>query len=56
MQPWHVLTLGTIRIAPATTYMHKGLRAKQTWNYRVYGGERARNSATASDDPRNATT
>ena len=44
-----------IRIAPATTYVHEGLRAKQTWNYRVYAVNEHGHSATASD-ARDATT
>ena len=35
--------------------MHEGLRAKQTWNYRVYAVNEHGHSATASDK-RNATT
>ena len=40
---------GVIRILPATSYTHKGLRAKQEWTYVVHAVNRYGHSETPSD-------
>ena len=46
------LTGDVIRILPATSYDHKGLRAEQEWTYKVYAFNRYGHSRTTTAELR----